>query len=124
MGWCGITGAGDWVTDVQGSTKRNIRVKQRQRGYSEAEYVESLIVLQALGGDCVDDLERLREDAGLRELLGYEVPSAEAARKFLNEFHDEALVSEARQQALALAEASCIPGETAALRGWRKSTAM
>ncbi len=38
----------------------------------------------------------LREDAGLPELLGYEVPSPEAARKFLNQFHDEALVSEAQ----------------------------
>jgi hypothetical protein len=59
--------------DVPGSSKRNIQLKQRQRGYSEAEYVESLIVLHALGGDCVDDLERLREDGGLAELLGYEV---------------------------------------------------
>ncbi len=46
--------------DVPGSTKRHIHIKQRQRGYSEGEYVESLLVLQALGGDCVDDLERLR----------------------------------------------------------------
>lgn len=103
--------------DVPGSTQRNVQVKQRQRGYSEAEYVESLIVLHALGGDCVDDLERLREDAGLPELLGYEVPSPEAARKFLNQFHEDALVSEARQQALALGEASSIPVENAALRG-------
>ena len=103
--------------DVPGSSKRNMQLKQRQRGYSEAEYVESLIVLHALGGDCVDDLERLREDAGLAELLGYEVPSPEAARKFLNQFHDEALVSEAQQQALALGQASSIPGENAALRG-------
>jgi Transposase DDE domain group 1 len=103
--------------DVPGSSKRNIQLKQRQRGYSEAEYVESLIVLHALGGDCVDDLERLREDGGLAELLGYEVPSPEAARKFLNQFHDEALVSEAQQQALALGQVSSIPGENAALRG-------
>jgi Transposase DDE domain group 1 len=103
--------------DVPGSTQRNVHLKQRQRGYGEAEYVESLIVLHALGGECVEDLERLREDAGLPELLGYQVPSPEAARKFLNQFHDEALVSEAQQQALALGEASCIPGENAALRG-------
>lgn len=103
--------------DVPGSSQRNVEVKQRQRGYSEAEYVESLIVLHALGGDCVDDLERLREDAGLPELLGYEVPSPEAARKFLNQFHDEALGTEAQQQALALGQASWIPGENAALRG-------
>jgi len=69
--------------DVPGSAQCHVQVKQRQHGYREAEDVESLLVLQALGGDCVDDLERLREDAGLPELLAYEVPSPEAARKFL-----------------------------------------
>jgi Transposase DDE domain group 1 len=103
--------------DVPDSTKRHVHIKQRQRGYSESEYVESLLVLHALGGDCVDDLERMREDAGLSELLGYEVPSPEAARKFLNQFHEEALISKAQQQALALGQASWIPGETAALTG-------
>ena len=103
--------------DVPGSTKRNVQVKQRQRGYSEAEYVESLILLHALGGDCVDDVERLREDAGMPEWLGYAVPSPEAVRKFLNQFHEEALVSKAQQQALALGEASWIPGENSALKG-------
>lgn len=103
--------------DVPGSTQRHVHIKQRQRGYREAEYVESLLVLHALGGDCVDDLDRLREDAGLPALLGYEVPSREAMRKFLNQFHDEALVSEAQQQAVALGQASWIPGENAALSG-------
>ena len=42
--------------DVPGSTARHVEVKQRQRGLTEAEYVESLVVLHALGGDCIDDL--------------------------------------------------------------------
>src|SRR5438270_6775654 len=103
--------------DVPGSTKRHVHIKQRQRGFSEAEYVESLLLLHALGGDCVDDLERLHEDAGLAELLGYEVPSPEAVRKFLNQFHEEALIGEAQQQAWALGQASWIPNENAALAG-------
>lgn len=106
--------------DVPGSTKRNIQVKPRQRGYSEAEYVESLIVLHALGGDGVDDLERLREDAGLPELLGYEIPSPEAARKFLNQFHDQALLSEAQQQALALGRPVRFPARTPRCAAWRR----
>ena len=44
--------------------------------------------------------------------------STEAARKFLNQFPDEALVSEAQQQALALGQAGSIPGENA--EAWRK----
>lgn len=72
--------------DVPGGTARHVQVKQRQRGLGEGEYVESLVVLHALGGDCVDDLNGLREDPGIREVLGYAPPSPEAARKFLNHF--------------------------------------
>lgn len=52
--------------------------------------MESLIALIAAGGDCLDDLELLRSDAGLKLLLG-EMPSAEAAKFFLYAFHDEAV---------------------------------
>jgi hypothetical protein len=68
--------------DVPGSARRNLPIKQRQRGYDEGANVESLVLLHALGGDCVDHLDRLREDAGIGEMLGYELPSPEAARKF------------------------------------------
>ena len=76
--------------DVPGSVKRNLGVKQRDRGFDEATYVESFLVLNAVGGDCLEDFDRLREDAGLAEMLGHAVPSAEAARKFLYQFHDSA----------------------------------
>ncbi len=70
------------------SVKRHVRIKARERDYTESKYVESLIALIAAGGDCLDDLELLRCDAGLKLLLG-EMPSAEAARFFLYAFHDE-----------------------------------
>lgn len=53
----------------------------------------------------------------MRELIGHEGPSAEAARKFLYQFHDEAKVEEAQPQALSLGQRSYIPGENAALQG-------
>jgi len=34
-----------------------VHIKQRERGYDEATYVESLVVLNAVGGECVEDLE-------------------------------------------------------------------
>ena len=71
--------------------KQHVRIKQRQRGYSESEYVESVIALMAAGGDCLEDIERLRSDAGLKLLLGA-MPSAEAVRFFLYGFHDEGLL--------------------------------
>jgi len=69
--------------DVPGSVQRHLRVKQRERGFDEATYVESFLVLNAVGGDCLEDFDALREDGGLAEMLGHGVPSAEAARKFL-----------------------------------------
>jgi hypothetical protein len=103
--------------DVPGSARRNLQIKQRQRGYDEGAYVESLVLLHALGGDCVDHLDRLREDAGIREMLGYELPSPEAARKFLNRFHDPALIEAARHRASAERQASLLPEENTALQG-------
>lgn len=71
--------------------KQHVRIKQRQRGYSESQYVQSVIAMIAGGGDCLEDIERLRSDRGLKLLLG-EMPSAEAVRFFLYGFHDEELL--------------------------------
>jgi len=101
--------------DVPGSVKRNLHLKKRERGYDEATYVEGFLVLNAVGGECLDDFDRLREDPGLREMLGYEVPGAEAARKFLYQFHDEEKIEQAQQE-LAAGQVSYIPAESAALR--------
>lgn len=103
--------------DVPASARRNLHLKQRQRGYDEGAYVESLVVLHALGGECVDDLERLREDPGIAEVLGYEVPSPEAARKLLHHFHDQALIEAARRRSSVEGQASLLVQENTALQG-------
>ena len=64
---------------VAGSVKQHVKIKARQRGYDEATFVESFVILNAAGGDCLDDFGHLREDAGLAELIGHELPSPEAA---------------------------------------------
>ena len=102
--------------DVPGSVKRNLHVKQRDRGFDEATYVESFLVLNAVGGDCLEDFERLQEDPGLAEMLGHAVPSPEAARKFLYQFHDESKIEQAQQE-LPGGQLSYIPEESAPLRG-------
>ncbi len=100
---------------VPGSVKQHLHLKQRQRGFDEASYVESFLVLNALGGECLDDFDRLREDAGLKEMLGHEVPSPEAARKFLYQFHDEEERAKAQAE-LPAGQVSFIPNESTALR--------
>jgi hypothetical protein len=98
------------------SVQRHIHVKERQRGYDEATFVESFVVLNAAGGECVDDLQRLREDSGLEELIGHEMPSPSAALQFLYQFHDEEKIEEAKQQRRPK-EAAYIPAENEALQG-------
>jgi len=100
---------------VPGSVKRHLRLKQRERGLDEAAYVESFLVLNAVGGDCLGDFDQLREAADVTQMTGYQMPSAEAARKFLNRFHSDGLIEQAQQE-LAVDQVSYIPEESAALR--------
>ena len=102
--------------DVPGSVKRNLAVKRRDRGFDEATYIESFLALNAAGGDCLEDFECLREDRGVAVILGHEVPSPEAARKFLYQFHDPQKVEQAQRE-LPVGQVSYVPEDSAALRG-------
>src|SRR3990167_437464 len=47
----------------------NETIKTKIRGWTDAEMILSLILLNLAGGDCISDIERLEQDAGLRTLL-------------------------------------------------------
>ena len=88
------------------------RLNAKQQGWSDQQIILSLILLNIAGGDCVDDIERLESDAGMRLLLlklethnmsrkqrrAYErrwrkkkqraFPSASAIHSYLNRFHN------------------------------------
>ena len=98
------------------SVRRQVRIKERQRGLDEASLVESFVILNAAGGECLEDFNRLREDGGLAQLAGHEMPSPETAGKFLYAFHDPERIT-AAQQALKLNGTAYIPGENEALQG-------
>lgn len=102
--------------DLPRSVQQQVRVKQRQRGYDEATFVESFVILNALGGDGLEDFDRLREDAGLAARIGHEIPSPEAARWFLYQFHEEGKIEEAKRQ-LPLGQVAYLPGENEPLPG-------
>jgi hypothetical protein len=78
--------------------------------------VESFVVLNAVGGECFDDFQRLREDPGLSEMMGHGIPSPEAARKFLYQFHKEEKIEEAKQRRTG-DQIAYIPEETEPLVG-------
>jgi len=69
----------------------NLKLKKRQRGCSDAEYIESIVLLQTAGGDCPEDMSLLAGDACLERGLGFALPKTGAVRAFLNRFHDEEL---------------------------------
>lgn len=67
----------------------NLPLKERQRGFTAGQFIETVVLLQTAGGDCPDDLKLLAGDDCLERGLGFEVPKASALRSFLNRFHDE-----------------------------------
>jgi hypothetical protein len=94
-----------------------VRVKQRERGFTAGQQVESLVLLHVAGGDCMQDIEPLRQDGGVTKMLGYAVPSERCVADFLEAFHDPEKVARARAQAQRQEHLSFIPEETAALSG-------
>ena len=67
-----------------------LHVRERQRGYNEFDKLHAVVLMQAAGGDCVEDIRILARDAGLVRLLGCSLPSPDALHDFLGAFHDEA----------------------------------
>lgn len=66
-----------------------LKLRQRQRGYSEGQMIESLILLHTVGGDCPEDIHLLANDPCMERGLGYTPPKVTAVREFLELFHDE-----------------------------------
>src|SRR5437867_1166945 len=69
----------------------NLTLRKRQRGFSEAQFIESISLLQAVGGECPEDMRLLLGDECLERGLGYDLPSVTAVREFLERFHDKDL---------------------------------
>jgi hypothetical protein len=69
----------------------NLCLRRRQRGFSEAQFLEVISLLQVVGGECPEDIPLLTEDDCLARGLGYRPPKATAVREFLERFHDKDL---------------------------------
>ena len=95
------------------AAERHLPAKRSPKGLGQGAMVESFIVLSALGGECLDDLDHLRRDAGLAALLGYTLPAAATARQWLDRFHEPELLADRP------AQGSFIPLESSALAGLR-----
>jgi hypothetical protein len=111
--------------EVDKRIAEHLQLKERQRGFPEVELVEGVVLLQAAGGEHLDDIEVLRQDGGLCRLLDRSLPSADALGDFLHRFHDEELeasIAAAAKAAEQQEEKSYVPEENAALRGLAEVT--
>lgn len=77
---------------IEAAAERTLPRKRSSKGLRQGQMLESFVLLSALGGDCIEDMERLRQDEGLGAMLGYRPPAPETARQWLDKFHDEELM--------------------------------
>lgn len=98
------------LTGTAAVVERTVKLKKRKRGMSSSETVESFLALWASGGERTEDFDQFRQDKALCELLGHELPAAQTARDFLDQFHEEGLPL--LQDGLA-----SVPSESAPLQG-------
>ena len=99
---------------VEAAVERALPKKKSSKGLRQGQMVESFVLMSALGGDCIDDIERLRQDKGLRVMLGYQPPAPETARQCLDKFHEEALMQ------IRPLHGSFIPRESTAVAGLKE----
>ena len=100
------------VIGLSKSIQKHIKIRENSQGWTDAQMVLSLILLNLSGGDCVDDLKILEADEGFCEILRKSeihglrrkvrrslerrwrkekkrsVPSPSAAFRYLSKFHD------------------------------------
>lgn len=95
---------------VDALVRDGLRLRTRQRGYAEFDKLQAIVLIQAAGGDCVEDVRVLARDPGLTRLLHRRFPSPDALHDFLARFHDEA------QMAQRPSTGAWIPAEPPALQ--------
>ena len=89
--------------------KRELRLKARQRGPTEAEWVELLTILQMAGGTSLEDLKIFKQDDGLARL--WDLPSRTSPRSaldFLERFDDPTAPRSERGRAVITPESSAL----------------
>jgi hypothetical protein len=88
--------------------------KKSRKGLKHGQMAESFVLLSALGGECIDDMKRLRDDEGLVGMLSYRPAAPETARQWLDTFHDETLM------AIRPLQGSFIPVESGPVAGLKE----
>lgn len=114
--WAGVGLLVEAMRKIEVSNKADkvLPSKRSSKGLTPGQMVECFVLLSTLGGDCVEDMERLRQDQALAQMLGYAIPAPETARQWLDKFHDEELTKGRPLQG------SFLPPESDSLAGLRE----
>lgn len=123
------------VVELRDSILRHVQARSGSQGWTDAQMITTLILLNLAGGECVEDLEKLQNDEGFAVILHRcesfglrrrerrelerrwrksterTVPSVSAMRRFLAAFH---LPQEEEKREAGMA---FIPAKSAALVG-------
>jgi len=99
---------------VSRQLEAELGIRQRNNGATDADKGEALVLLMSAGGSCLSDIDKLRADKGLMRLLGRELPSEQILWTYLNAFHDDALIEEAKRR-LVPGQVAYVPNENRAL---------
>lgn len=91
------------------------RKKNQARVYTDSSYIKSLVTMQLLGGETVDDLNALREDEALSGMIGV-IPGHTSVHNYIESFADET------EEAKRGQGKSFIPESTNYLKGFGKVT--
>lgn len=139
-GMTGMGGIGTYLdlacrSGMVRSIERHVKARKGEQGWTDAEVVLSLVMLNLVGGECVEDVNRLESDEGFCRLLSKalshglsrkgvrglkkrwrkektrSVPSSSAVFRYLAEFHGR------EQERLREPGKAFIPLANEALRG-------
>jgi len=83
---------------VSAQLDKQLGIRKRDSGATDAQKAEALVMLMAAGGTCLHDIEKLRSDKGLGRLLGQELPSEQVLWTYANAFHDDGLIEQAQRE--------------------------
>ena len=58
-----------YVAGLSQSIQRHLKLREGKQGWSDAQLITSLVLLNLAGGDAVEDLGILEKDAGFGQVL-------------------------------------------------------
>lgn len=102
---------------VDETIRKSVRLGRAARRFEADDIARAVVLTMIAGGDCLDDIGRLRDDDALCRLLGRDLPSPETVRQALYEFHSDYLVEEGERLAADDGRRAAITPESPQLRG-------